>query len=280
MAARSGRASFQCVTTTAPNNTEPRRRRPQRTRDSLLAVLALAAGSVDALSWLALGKVFSAFMTGNLVFLAVGVSSDALGIALRAAIALGTFGLGAWITAGLMPPEHPGVLWPARVTLGLLGCASMQLIFWIAWLAVGGHPDPLAQVLLLGLSAFAMGMQTAAAVALGVHAVFTTAATATWTVLVGDTTRWSATRTERHRLSLMLAGTLFGALAGALLLTHARLWMPLLPMLLTGGVAVVAHRTIEAYQEPERNTVSSAPHPRTRAFGRSPAEPGALPGGR
>jgi uncharacterized membrane protein YoaK (UPF0700 family) len=280
MAARTCRASFRYVTTTALKNTESPRRRPQRTRDTLLAVLALAAGSVDALSWLALGKVFSAFMTGNLVFLAVGVSSDALGMALRAAVALGTFGAGAWITASLMPPEQPGVLWPARVTLGLLGCATMQLVFWFAWLVVGGHPDPVAQVLLLGISAFAMGMQTAAAVALGVHAVFTTAATATWTVLVGDTARWSATRTERHRLTLMLAGTLFGALAGALLLTHARLWMPLLPMLLTGGVAVVAHRTIEAYEEPDRSTVSAAPHPLTRGFGRSPGKGKAVPGGR
>jgi hypothetical protein len=30
-----------------------------RVRDVLLAVLALAAGSIDVLSWLALGKVFS-----------------------------------------------------------------------------------------------------------------------------------------------------------------------------------------------------------------------------
>jgi hypothetical protein len=44
--------------------------RPHRIRDVLLGVLAFAAGAIDVLSWLALGKVFSAFMTGNVVFLA------------------------------------------------------------------------------------------------------------------------------------------------------------------------------------------------------------------
>jgi uncharacterized membrane protein YoaK (UPF0700 family) len=38
---------------------------PHRIRDALLAALALADGAVDALAWLALGKVFSAFMTGD-----------------------------------------------------------------------------------------------------------------------------------------------------------------------------------------------------------------------
>lgn len=84
----------------------------------------------------------------------------------------------------------------------------------------------------------------------GVHAVFTTAVTATWTVLVGDAAYWSATRTERRRLTLVLGGTLIEALVGALLVAHLRLWMPLLPALLTSGVAVAAHQSIEQYVDP------------------------------
>jgi uncharacterized membrane protein YoaK (UPF0700 family) len=95
-----------------------------------------------------------------------------------------------------------------------------------------------------------MGIQTATVVALGVHAVFTTAVTATWTVLVGDAASWSATRTERRRLTLVLGGTLMRALVGALLLAHLGLWMPLLPVLLTSGVAVAAHHSIEQYVDP------------------------------
>ncbi|MFZ2052541.1 MAG: hypothetical protein WB698_16055 [Solirubrobacteraceae bacterium] len=70
--------------------------------------------------------------------------------------------------------------------------------------------------------------------------------TATWTVLAGDAARWSATRTERRRLMLVLGGTLLGTLVGALLLAHLRLWMPLLPALLTGGVVVDAHQSVES----------------------------------
>ena len=95
-----------------------------------------------------------------------------------------------------MPRQDPGVLWPARLTAGLIACAVVQLVFWILWLAVGSHPGS-ALIVLLGIMVFAMGIQTATAVALGVHAVVTTAVTATWTVLVGDASHWSATQTER-----------------------------------------------------------------------------------
>ena len=252
--------------------------RAHRIRDVLLAVLAFAAGSIDVLSWLAVGKVFSAFMTGNVVFLAAGLFSHHSELSLHAALALCAFGAGAWATALVMPRQQPSVLWPARVTAGLIACALVQLVFWVLWLAVGGHPGSTLMVL-LGILAFAMGIQTATAVTLGVHAVFTTAVTATWTVLVGDAAHWAATQTERRRLTLVLGGTLLGALVGALLLAHLRPWMPLLPVLLTGGVAVAAHRSVERYVDPTRATVSAAPHPLDRAFGRSPGEPPSRPHG-
>jgi uncharacterized membrane protein YoaK (UPF0700 family) len=252
---------------------------PHRIRDVLLAVLAFAAGSIDVLSWLALGKVFSAFMTGNVVFLAAGLFSHQSELSLHAAVALCAFGAGAWATTWVMPREDPSVLWPARVTAGLIACALVQLVFWVLWLAVGGHPGSTLMVL-LGISAFAMGIQTATAVTLGVHAVFTTAVTATWTVLVGDAAHWSATRTERRRLALVLGGTLLGALLGALLLAHLRLWMPLLPALLTSGVAVATHRSVERYVDPTRTTVSAAPHPLDRGFGRAVGDPSTPSSGR
>jgi hypothetical protein len=66
------------------------------------------------------------------------------------------FGVGAWATALVMPRQHPSVLWPARVTAGLIACAVVQLVFWVVWLAVGGHPGSTLMVL-LGILAFAMG---------------------------------------------------------------------------------------------------------------------------
>ena len=46
-------------------------------RDLLLFALTVSSGAVDAISFLALGKVFTAFMTGNLAFLGMGIAGSA-----------------------------------------------------------------------------------------------------------------------------------------------------------------------------------------------------------
>jgi uncharacterized membrane protein YoaK (UPF0700 family) len=46
-------------------------------RDWLLFALTVSSGAVDAISFLALGKVFTAFMTGNLAFLGMGIAGHA-----------------------------------------------------------------------------------------------------------------------------------------------------------------------------------------------------------
>jgi hypothetical protein len=86
--------------------------RAHRIRDILLAVLAFAAGSIDVLSWLALGKVFCAFMTGNAVFLAAGLFAHHSELSLHAALALCAFGVGAWATALMMPRQHHSCFGP------------------------------------------------------------------------------------------------------------------------------------------------------------------------
>jgi uncharacterized membrane protein YoaK (UPF0700 family) len=53
--------------------------RDRRLRDLPLVALTVASGAVDAISYLALGKTFSAFMTGNIVFLLVAFTSTLAG---------------------------------------------------------------------------------------------------------------------------------------------------------------------------------------------------------
>ncbi len=43
-------------------------------RDVLLVALTVASGAVDAISYFGLGKIFSAFMTGNIVYLGFGIA--------------------------------------------------------------------------------------------------------------------------------------------------------------------------------------------------------------
>src|SRR6266478_4474483 len=45
-----------------------------RIRDLLLNALTVSSGAIDAISFFALGKVFSAFMTGNIAFLGLRVA--------------------------------------------------------------------------------------------------------------------------------------------------------------------------------------------------------------
>jgi uncharacterized membrane protein YoaK (UPF0700 family) len=47
-----------------------------RIRDWLLVTLTVSSGAVDAVSFLALDKVFTAFMTGNIAFLGMGIAGD------------------------------------------------------------------------------------------------------------------------------------------------------------------------------------------------------------
>jgi uncharacterized membrane protein YoaK (UPF0700 family) len=94
--------------------------------------------------------------------------------------------------------------------------------------------------------AFAMGMQTGAVFSLGVRAVFTTATTATWAVLMADAVTWSSSSTERRRLAAVLVGLFAGAVAGTLLVIHARTWAPVLPPAVTGLVVAVAAVALRA----------------------------------
>ncbi|HMC05510.1 MAG TPA: YoaK family protein, partial [Actinomycetota bacterium] len=71
-------------------------------RGALVLGLTLVAGCTDAISYLGLGRVFTANMTGNTVLLGVAVAQRDAGAAARSAAALGGFVLGA-IVVGLAP---------------------------------------------------------------------------------------------------------------------------------------------------------------------------------
>ena len=215
-----------------------------RTRDGLLVALTFAVGAIDAVSVLALGKVFSAFMTGNLVFLGIGAAGGDAPPTLRLVVALAAFGAGAFLAARIIRPASEDRLWPPSITGALVGTVVLELALWLLWLAVGGRPGTASAVVLVGGFALAMGMQTTAVFSLGVRAVFSTAATATWTVLMSDAAHWRDSREEIVRLAAVVAAVLAGAVAGGLLVLHARDVAPLLPLAVTSGVIWVAAREL------------------------------------
>ena len=61
----------------------------------MLLVLTCAAGLVDAISYLEMGHVFTAMMTGNTVLLALAIGQGEVMAALRSTLALVAFSVGA-----------------------------------------------------------------------------------------------------------------------------------------------------------------------------------------
>jgi uncharacterized membrane protein YoaK (UPF0700 family) len=212
----------------------------RRVRDALLVALTFSTGAVDAISWICLGKVFSAFMTGNLAFLGFRTAGIDGPSVVRAVASIVAFGVGAFVAARIVEPtRHLGLMWSRRVTAVLGGVGAAHVAFLALWVVVDGHPSSITGHVLIAMSAFAMGMQTFAIFSLGLRATFTTAATATWALFMGDLAT-SAPRSERQRLAAVLVALFAGAVAGSLLVAHARVLAPALPLAVCSLVVVAA----------------------------------------
>jgi uncharacterized membrane protein YoaK (UPF0700 family) len=211
-----------------------------RIRDLLLNGLTVSSGAVDAISFLALGKVFSAFMTGNIAFLGLRVAGAGAPGAVAILVSMAAFAVGVYVSTRIVKPSESSGVWPRGVTSALGASLIAHALFLVVWFATDGQPSIDVAHVLLGSWGFAMGIQSAAARTLRVDGVFTTAATATIIFLVGDITRWSATVAERRRLAGVLVSLFVGATAGGLLLVHAHIYAPVLPFVITGATVATA----------------------------------------
>jgi uncharacterized membrane protein YoaK (UPF0700 family) len=210
-------------------------------RDLLLVALTVSVGAVDALSFLGLGKVFSAFVTGDIAFLGFRAGGAAGPSVPRTLAATGGFALGAFLAARIvMRTRNSDSVWPRPALVSLAVALVFQAAFLALWASLNGHPASGSGDVLIALSGVAMGMQFATCFSLGVRADFTTAATATLAVLMGDLAGWSQTRGERRRLAATVVALFVGAGVGAVLLVNARTWAPVFPLGVTGLVVITA----------------------------------------
>jgi uncharacterized membrane protein YoaK (UPF0700 family) len=209
-------------------------------RDRLLDALTVSSGAVDAISFLALGKVFTAFMTGNVVFLGLRLAGAAAPGAAAIIASMAAFAVGVYVSTRIVAARAASGAWSPRVTLALGASLIAHAGFLVVWFAVKGEPSANAFPTLLALWGLAMGIQSAAVRALHVDGVFTTAATATVIFLVGDLASWPTTGVERRRLVGVLVSLLIGAGAGGVLLLRARMYAPVLPFAITAAVVGAA----------------------------------------
>jgi uncharacterized membrane protein YoaK (UPF0700 family) len=221
-----------------------------KVRDVLLNALAVSSGAVDAISFLALGKVFSAFMTGNIAFLGLRVANASAPGWVSILVSMAAFAVGVYLSAKVVKPSEGSRMWSQRVTIALAASLPAHAAFLAIWFASNGQPSIDVAHVLLALWGLAMGMQSAAVRTLHVEGVFTTAATATIILLVGDLTNWSTTVEERRRLAGVLVSLFLGATIGGLLLVRAHIFAPVLPFGIT--LAAVATAAV-AFSEPRRS---------------------------
>jgi len=197
----------------------------------LLYLFTVVTGLVDAISYIALGHVFTANMTGNIVFLGFA-SAGVPGLsALRSLTALTAFLLGALIGGRLATTLAP--LSNNRWKMTAFGAEAAFLLG--ATLASIGYvsapSDSTRLYAVIILTALAMGLRNATVRKIAQPDLTTTVLTLTITGLAADSSfaGGSNPRWQRRVMSIVLMFA--GAAVGALLLRHS-LALPL-------GVATV-----------------------------------------
>jgi uncharacterized membrane protein YoaK (UPF0700 family) len=181
---------------------------------SLLA-LTVVTGLVDAFSYLTLGHVFVANMTGNVVFLGFALAGTAGFAVAPSLVALGAFALGALAGGRLSTTlsAHRGRLF--ATACGVEACLLAASAGIAAVLGTSGStPARYFVTVLLGL---AMGTQNAVVRKLAVPDLTTTVLTRTITGIFADGRLAGGTNSKAGRRVLAALAMLLGGLAGALL---------------------------------------------------------------
>ena len=207
----------------------------------LLLLLTLVTGLVDAASYLKLGHVFVANMTGNVVFLGFALAG-AGGLSIGASLAaLGSFLVGG-IAAGRLGTRfaaHRGKLLRAALL-----AQFVAVLVAVGVAAVGGDPvDSARRYALIALLAGAMGGQNATVRRLAVPELTTTVLTMTLTGIAADSALAGGSGSKLGRRSLAVAAMLLGALIGALLALRVDTAAPLAAAAgVLAATALTAHR--------------------------------------
>jgi uncharacterized membrane protein YoaK (UPF0700 family) len=220
--------------------------RPTTARDLMLTLLALAAGCVDAASFLGLGQVMTAAMTGNTILLGLALGqADAEGT-LRSTVALAGFVAGALLGAAIVERGPRGVIWMPRITAALALELVVLVILALAWHVLEGRPAwPIDyRHPLIAAAGIAMGIQSAAATRVGVPGVTTTYVTGTLTSMAARLIGWlrssGAAPDDRSRdgAPWIHAGVWIAYGAGAVCAGAGHLWWPTIS--LRSGLAGLA----------------------------------------
>ncbi|MCR6488096.1 DUF1275 domain-containing protein [Amycolatopsis sp. OK19-0408] len=202
---------------------------------ALLLTLTVVTGVVDAVSFLGLGRVFVANMTGNVVFLGFAAAGETTLSVLASLTAVLAFLAGALAGGRLARTDDDyGALRQATAVQAALVAAAVVLS------ATLGSGSRLGSELLIVVLGVAMGLQNAAVRRIGAPDLTTTVLTMTLTGFAADSKAAGGAGAHPLRKVAAVAAMLMGAFAGGLLQLHVAMWTALtLALVLILGVLVV-----------------------------------------
>lgn len=213
---------------------------PARSLLVALAAITVVSGFVDAVSYLGLGHVFTANMTGNVVLIGFA-AAGAPGFSVTASLsALGCFLVGAVAGGRLARRAQP----PRRLLLtALVVEASFTGVAAIVAAAVPAIGSGWPRYSIIALLAFAMGVRNAAVRHLGVPDMTTTVLTMTLTGLASDSSLAGGTNPNGGRRVASALSMFAGALVGAVLVLHVHpAWALAVAAVVVVGTAVYVVR--------------------------------------
>jgi len=191
----------------------------------LLVAMTLVTGLVDAFSYLALGHVFVANMTGNVVFLGFAVAGAHGFSILASLVALVSFLAGSVVGGRIVARygHHRGRhLATALAAEAVFLATSVVLALWSSNAPQHGFRYALIVVLSL-----ATGIQNASIRKLAVPDLTTTVLTMTVTGIGADSALGGGKGSKSGRRLVAIAAMFVGALLGAALVLHVRIVVPL-----------------------------------------------------
>ncbi len=184
----------------------------------LLIGMTVITGLVDAFSYLVLGHVFVANMTGNVVFLAFALAGAPGFSIVSSLLAIAAFLAGALIGGRIASRDHQ-----TRGRLLTLSGSLQVLVLGVSLVLSVISPKTLPTAYVYGLIvplALSMGIQNAAARKLAVPDLTTTVLTLTIVGLGADNHLVGGSGSKAGRRLLSVTAMFIGALVGSLLILH------------------------------------------------------------
>jgi uncharacterized membrane protein YoaK (UPF0700 family) len=206
----------------------------------LFIALTFVTGLVDASSYLMLGHVFVANMTGNVVFLGFAIAG-AHGFSIAASLtALAAFGVGS-IFGGRVVARHSSHRGRHLAVAMTLQSVFLAIAVVLAWASANPPQGAFKYSLIIVLS-LATGGQNANARKLAVPDLTTTVLTMTVTGIGADSALGGGKGSKSGRRMVAIAAMFSGALIGALLVLHIGIALPLtIALAMTVCVGLASH---------------------------------------